>query len=449
MQCRSSMAGLRVAVVGAGWAGLAAAVRGVEQGHQVTLFEAAHHWGGRARSLVAPLAGLDNGQHILIGAYSSCLNLMERVGVAPTQVLRAVPLALRFPDGGGLAVPGWAARWPAPLNILIAILSAGGWNWADRWGLLRAASTWQLQGFSCPEPLTVAELCRTLPARVVRELIEPLCLSALNTPLHQASAAVFLRVLQDALLGSGWGRWRASDLLLPTAPLGDLLPQNAAVWLAHRGAVLRPGHRVLNLSPCGPTNPNRWQLDGEVFDRVILACTASEAARLCTVASGTSSAPAELQRWAQVAQGLNYEAIATVYAQTPHPLVEHDGQPTPLLALRDSPKAPAQFVFDRGQMGGPSGLMAFVVSANTHGVRDLEPLVLAQAKQALGWQTVQVVKTVVEKRATFACTPQLNRPDPHVAPGLYAAGDYVRGPYPATLEGAVRSGEQAANSLTG
>jgi hydroxysqualene dehydroxylase len=452
MDAPTSPASLRVAVVGAGWAGLAAAVRCVERGHRVTLMEASHHWGGRARSLDAPLETLDNGQHILIGAYSSCLNLMERVGVAPQSVLQAVPLALRFPDGGGLAVPPWAVGWPTPFNILASILTARGWSWTDRLGLLRTTGQWQRQSFRCPEARTVADLCLPLPKRVVRELIEPLCLSALNTPLHRASASVFLRVLQDALLGTGWGPWRASDLLLPSAPLGELLPRAAVQWLERHGATLRLGHRVLDLqsAPASPGS-NGWLLDGEPFDRVILACTSTEAARLCTTARATAAPePAlgtELERWARQSQGLAFEAIATVYTQSAHRLVQPNGQPTPLLALRDTPTAPAQFVFDRGQVGGPSGLVAFVVSANKHSLRDLEPLVLAQAEQALGWTHLRIVKTVVEKRATFACTPQLARPAAGIAPGLFGAGDYVAGPYPATLEGAVRSGEHAANNL--
>jgi hypothetical protein len=112
-----------------------------------------------------------------------------------------------------------------------------------------------------------------------------------------------------------------------------------------------------------------------------------------------------------------------------------------MLALRGGP---AQFVFDRGQLGGSPGLMAFVVSANQHSLRELEHLVIAQAEQALGWKHLPIVKTVIEKRATFACTPDLARPPCQIAPGLLAAGDYVAGPYPATLEGAVRSGENAA-----
>jgi hypothetical protein len=112
-----------------------------------------------------------------------------------------------------------------------------------------------------------------------------------------------------------------------------------------------------------------------------------------------------------------------------------------------TPAAPAQFVFDRGQLGGPAGLLAFVVSASNDDRDTLQTQVLAQAYAQLGLQ-LQPVQTVVEKRATFACTPALSRPAMHIAPHLLACGDYTEGPYPATLEGAVRSGWSAGSALT-
>ncbi len=115
-----------------------------------------------------------------------------------------------------------------------------------------------------------------------------------------------------------------------------------------------------------------------------------------------------------------------------------------MLALRSDAGAPAQFVFDRGQLGGTQGLLAFVVSASTGERETLQHQVLAQARDQLGLAGLQAVQTVVEKRATFACTPGLVRPPALVAPGLSACGDYVEGPYPATIEGAVRSGLAAA-----
>jgi hypothetical protein len=117
-----------------------------------------------------------------------------------------------------------------------------------------------------------------------------------------------------------------------------------------------------------------------------------------------------------------------------------------MLALRSTEDQPAQFVFDRAQLGGASGLLAFVVSAARGERATVEAKVLAQAQNQLG-MSLQALKTVVEKRATFACTPGLPRPPAELLRGLLACGDYIAGPYPATLEGAVRSGINAARAL--
>jgi predicted NAD/FAD-dependent oxidoreductase len=103
-------------------------------------------------------------------------------------------------------------------------------------------------------------------------------------------------------------------------------------------------------------------------------------------------------------------------------------------------------VFDRAQLGGPAGLLAFVISTSEGDRAEIEQQVIAQAQAQLGL-ALQPLKTVVEKRATFACTPGMQRPGMVIAPGLLACGDYIDGPYPATLEGAVRSGIAAAHAL--
>jgi len=124
--------------------------------------------------------------------------------------------------------------------------------------------------------------------------------------------------------------------------------------------------------------------------------------------------------------------------------------PEPMLALSSDPQFPAQFVFDRGQLGGPPGLLAFVISGAQpwvdRGLDATTDATLAQARAQLGLELL-TVHAQAEKRATFRCTPGLTRPPAQIAPGLYAAGDHVEGPYPATLEGAVRSGLYAAGQL--
>ncbi|QGW82884.1 hydroxysqualene dehydroxylase HpnE [Variovorax paradoxus] len=416
---------MRTAVIGAGWAGLACAVEATRLGHAVTLFEAAHMAGGRARR-VDNMHGmaLDNGQHILIGAYTATLKLMRDVGVDAGSALLRMPLSLRFADGGGLKLP----RLPAPLDLLAGIFSARGWTWRDKSALLRTAVQWRLGGFRCATGTTVAALCTGLTPRVMQELIEPLCVSALNTPVDQSSGEVFLRVLRDALFSGSGG----ADLLIPRVDLGALFPDAALAWLVQHGAALRIGTRVRAIS----RQSEQWRADDECFDQVVLACAPWDAARLVR-ASGLSA-----ERWCESTEALSFEAIATVYVRGATPLAE------PMLALRSHPAtAPAQFVFDRTQLGGPEGVLAMVVSATETPREALEHQVMAQAATQLGQAPLQLVQTVVEKRATFACTPALVRPPAKIAPGLQACGDYTEGPYPATLEGAVLSGLAAANAL--
>lgn len=428
---------MKVAIVGGGWAGMAAAVSACEAGHAVTVFEASRTLGGRARALQAALPDgtpitLDNGQHILIGAYTQALRLMRLVGLDTDAALLRRPLALPFPDGTGLQTPAFAASWPAPLDAMAAIATARGWTWGERWSLVRASLGWQLAGFSCDSHLSVAQLCRTLAPHVQQELIEPLCVSALNTPAAQASAQVFLRVLKDALFGIRGG----SHLLLPRTDLSTMFPNAAASWITQRGGQVHVGLRVRQARWQGP----HWLLDGQAFDRVIWATSASNAALALVEYERTAPdlIATSLQTWVATASAMRFEAIATVYAWAPAARLPH-----PMLALRATTQAPAQFVFDRGQLGGPSGLLAFVVSASAGSREEVQAAVLAQAAQQLAplaLPRLQPVQTVIEKQATFACTPGLLRPAQVIAPGLLAAGDYVEGPYPATLEGAVRSG---------
>jgi hypothetical protein len=401
---------------------------------------------------------LDNGQHILIGAYSESLGLMRHVGLAPEQNLVALPLALPYPDGGGLQTPAWAAPLPAPLDALAAIATARGWSWGERLALVRASLAWRRSGFACPPALSVGALCVALPQRVMDELIEPLCVSALNLPADQASAEVFLRVMRDALFGPKTGGWSASSLLLPRVDLSALFPQTAAHWLttSHpRSSRVHLGARVDALRPA----QGGWHLqsrhNGETtqqhFDAVIWATAATPAAQAMQQAGRHAQAShvdasARLMAWANDAAALDFAAITTVYAWAAGARL-----PAPMMALRSTAQAPAQFVFDRGQLNpadaSAQGVLAFVISAS-QGERDaLEAAVLHQAREQLGLATLQPIQTVVDKRATFACTPGLHRPAQAISPGLWAAGDYVAGPYPATLEGAVRSGLAAVTQL--
>jgi len=423
----------RVAVIGAGWAGLAAAVRLVQGGAKVTVFELARRPGGRARQADGAGRGFDNGQHILIGAYTATLALMRTVGADPDALLLRQPLALVDPAGRGLRLPPGT---PLPA-FARAVLAAHHWPWPDRLALLAAAGGWLARGFRCPPAWTVQDLCGHLPPALLADLVDPLCVAALNTPMDSASAQVLLRVLHDALFSGRGG----ADLLLPRAPLSALLPEPAWQWLATQGADLRGGHRVTSINPW---SDGRWQVDDDAFDAVVLACPAGEAARLTA-----GPAPA----WSAVAGALQHEPIVTAWLRD-----DRLQAPAPMVALPPAPAGPAQFAFDLGRLHhdpASRGIWAFVASGAApwlgDGLAACGRAMLAQARRAFpgaftGDDASVLLHLAAERRATFACTPGLQRPAPVIAPGLLAAGDHVQGPYPATLEGAVRSGQDVADA---
>ena len=427
----------RIAIIGGGWAGMAAGVALQTHGHEVHLWEASRTWGGRARALA--LQGpqgqtwlFDNGQHILIGAYEACLNIMQAVGVDITTALLRLPLDLRYADGTGLQLP----NLPPPWDAAFGIAHARGWSWSEKLALLRLAHSWKRRKFQCAARATVADICGALPARLIQDFIEPLCISALNLPAQQASGRIFLRVLQDGLFSGKGG----SNLLIPRTDLSSLFPASAAHWLQARGAKLHLGLRAPQLSY--QTDQQRWMVGDDSFDAVIVATSSAEAARLAQAIADPAA-----HQWAETAKTLPHTAIATVYAYSPAYARQHQQLAAPMVALRSGPNAPAQFAFDKSQSNGASGCIALVVSASQGDKESLQSQAIAQARAQLGIHDLQALQTVIDKRATFACTPHVTRPRPQIAHGLWACGDYVDGPYPATLEGAVRSGLQVAAAL--
>lgn len=411
---------MKLLVIGGGWAGLAAAVRAVQHGAEVTLWEMAAQAGGRARSWQADGLWLDSGQHILIGAYRDTLELMREVGADPEALLQRLPLTLVDAQGQGL-------RWGrgGPLRAALgAVQGHTGWGWHERLGLAAWGAKLALRGLRCPEDWSVARLCQGLPASVREELVEPLCVAALNTRMVEASAQVFLRVLRDALFGGSGG----SDLLLPRAPLQALLPDPALDWLRARGVNVQLGRRAQQLRAMEPG----WACDDWQGDAIVLATSAQEAQRLA------AHAAPDWARWP-----LRHEAIATVELLLPG----GPRLPAPMVALRG---APAQFVFDIHGDGRYVAVASAVATELGDGLQRLAERMEGQVKTQLpSLHEARRVNQHADRRATFACVAGLARPPQALRPGLAAAGDYVHGPYPATLEGAIRSGLAAVAHLLG
>jgi hydroxysqualene dehydroxylase len=389
---------------------MAAAVTLAGQGIPVTVFESGTVPGGRARRITSQGNDLDNGQHILIGAYTELFRLMREVGVAPDALLR-LPLEVRYAEGFRLR----SRRLPAPLGLLAGLMLAKGIPLAERIGAVRFMRALKKNAFRLAVDITVKELLQEhrQDGRIGRFLWGPLCVSALNTPIEQASAKVFLAVLRDTLAGGE----AASDLLLPRVNLSRLFPEPAAAFVHRHGGELRLRSPVADLAT----------LEG--FDAVIVAVGPHQLKNLLPDLSFDYA----------------YQPIYTCYLQ----YEESVKLPFPMLGLAGGL---VQWAFDRGALLGERGRLACVISAQgEHQEMALEELCerchreLAHAIPGLGrpvWS-----RAVAEKRATIACTPNVRRPSTETAdPRVFLAGDYTDPDYPPTLEAAVRSGVRAARS---
>ena len=399
--------GRGVAVVGAGYAGMAAAVSLSARRVPVTVFESGPVPGGRARRVVSQGNELDNGQHILIGAYSELYAMMRAVGVADSALLR-VPLEIRYASGFALR-----RMWlPEPLGLAAGLLMARGIPFGERLGAAKFIARMRSAGFRIASDLSVAQLLEQEKQgeRVAHFLWRPLCISALNTPPELASAKVFLAVLRDTLGGPA----EASDLLLPRVDLSKLFPEPAAEFVRAHGGDVRLQSPVKDLAALRQS-----------FDRVIVAV-----------------GPHQLKTLLPEAPEYTYQPIYTCYLQ----YREQVRLPFPMIGLADGL---VQWVFDRGRLLGEKGRMACVISAQgDHQQLSLDELAERCEREihSLVNEKPAWARVIAEKRATITCSPGA-KPLPRMENILFA-GDYTDPEYPPTLEAAVRSGVRAAQSIS-
>jgi squalene-associated FAD-dependent desaturase len=416
----------QVAVIGGGWAGCAAALTLAEAGVPVTLFEASRTLGGRARAVELENLTLDNGQHILLGAYEQTLQLIRRLNpTAERDGIWRLPLTLDQPPDFRLACP----RLPAPLHLLVGLLRAQGLNWREKLAAARWAHT-VLHDTPTADPLTVSQLTRSQPEKLRRLLWHPLCVSALNTPPETASARVFRAVIRAAF----GGRMHHSDLVLPRRDLTALFPAPAAARLRELGSEVLLSSRVTSLDVTRNSVMLETRAGKACYSHVILAVAPQHLASLAATIP-------ELESTVREVAAYGYQPIATGYVQ--YEPAFRLGKP--LLALA---QGPAQFVFDRGQSHGQSGLLAYVASAATGLSADWLDRAENQLQRIVEPGLSRWRKSIIEKQATFACVPDMARPAVRTAhPRLFLAGDYTAGRFPATLESATQSGVQSAGAL--
>jgi hydroxysqualene dehydroxylase len=438
-----------IAVIGGGWAGCAAAVTLAAAGHCVELHEAARDVGGRARRVVRDGLPLDNGEHLMLGAYTATLDLAAQLHAGDGEPwirtgLAIGPLGKDQPNAIALR----ARKLPAPFGLLLGVIAARGLTASERVATLRWFARVQRSGFQCSPQATVAQWMNALPPRVRNDLWGPLCLAALNTPIERASAQVFANVLRETF-GSGA---RATDVVAPRGGLAAAIPDRTREWLLARGHRVQTSSRVRIVDTA---NGVRF-VDPHGTFHVEAAIVAVGPHQLASAFDASLAGDSRIAAALHDVERFGWEPITTVYLGYAAPVV----LPTGLVRLDD---APGQWVFDRADIlaravtsdGAASlrALLSVVVSAHgPHDVLDHAALVAATDAQLrrlrgslppLRWSQV-----IEEKRATYACVPALSHPAcGHLTGRVYLAGDYTYGAFPATLEAAVRSGRLAAQAL--
>jgi len=380
---------------------MAAAVALAERGVAATVFESGPVPGGRARRVVSQGNELDNGQHIFVGAYTQLFALMRTVGV-PDQALLRMPLEIRYANG--FAVRGGLA----------GLLLARGVPISEKIHTLSFVASLRRSNFRVEPDITVKDLLdrHGQHGKMRHYLWAPLCVSALNTPLDQASANAFLAALRDTIGSAG----DASDLVLPRVDLSRLFPEPAAEFVRARGGEVRCGTPVRELV----------SLKSE-FEKIIVAVGPHQLKTLLP----------------EMPDGFTYQPIYTCYLQYP----DDTRLEFPMLGMAEGL---VQWVFDRGALLGEKGRLACVISAQgDHQQMTQEELAeichRELARQRLVHGKPLWTRVIAEKRATITCAPGLKRPAVRTAiPGVFLAGDYTDPEYPPTLEAAVRSGVRAA-----
>jgi squalene-associated FAD-dependent desaturase len=410
-------------VVGGGLAGLAAALELVDAGHEVTLLEARPTLGGAVQTLPErdgdPDPPPDNGQHIALGCCTEYLGFLERIGQAES--VRREPLSLPV-----IAEDGSVARIaPGPL----ALLRYRHVSLVERLAIGRVA---RRLGRLVPDEHdgeTFAALLRGLgqSQAAIDRFWDVFLRPALNLRSEEVSAAPALFTVQTALLGER----SASDLVLPVAPLGAMHGEAAGRALAERGGTVRTGARVTALDARAAVLADGGRVEG---DLVVVALPPEEGAALLD----------------EPAPELEDSPIVSVHLLFDRPVLRFE-----LAALLGSP---AHWVFDRGRLTGRTPGRDQYLTVVASGVPDLlevrgrglVDLMAGELTRRLGPAELLWSRVSREPAATFAARPGTHARRRGVdtgRPGVARAGAWTDTGWPATMEGAVRSGRDTARHL--
>lgn len=439
-------------VIGAGFAGLSAAVRLAGRGARVLVLEERRRLGGRASAFTDPATGgrVDNGQHALFGCYHQTFAFLEAIGTRDRVRLEEA-LDIEVVDATGARSRLCAADLPPPLHLVAGLIRWRALGLADRAAALRIGLVLRRLASAArsgaPLPAALARqtvddwlLAHGQTARLRELLWEPLAVAALNQAPSMAAAAPFVRVVAQ-LFG---GRRQDAAIGLPVVPLDELYAGPARVWLEQRGSEVRTGVPA-RLVPDGEGRTvvacRHERLDAPIviaavpwFALPALAADVPALAPQCDAAARTAASPI-------VTVNLWYDRQVTG---------------TGFVGL---PGRTFQWVFDAARLVGGGASHLSLVSSGAAGIVEWsnERLVaharaeLAAALPPVSAAALVRATAVREHRATFSLAPG-QPPRPGTAtevPGLFLAGDWTDTGLPATIEGAVVSGHRAADLACG
>jgi hydroxysqualene dehydroxylase len=428
-----------VAIIGAGWAGLTAALVLARAKQPVVLLEAAAVPGGRARTVEIDGARLDNGQHILVGSCRHALAQMRAVGVNPILALHPVPFRLlmrRRVPGAAPETFLLAPRSTRRRDLGAALYEADRDTWMPR-RLLALLGAWRMLYRPLARDLPVAEWLRAnwQSPELTERFWDPLCLAIMNTPPSDASARIFQNVLRQSLLaGDG-----AARLLIPRRPLGELFPEPALHQLRTLGADVRMSTRVCGIEP---TDENSFRLTlhggATLAARQVILATPPRATNRLLPPS------ASLEPLRETLAKLGERSICTVYLRYAQP-------PPELPPLTGLLGQHGQWLLPRSLAGERHWVAVVISAAERYPAPDANARwrqvgrELAETFPVLG--EPEHGHVICEKMATMDARSGLGGLQPETRtklPGLYLAGDYCARGLPSTLEAAVQSGQKAA-----
>lgn len=441
----------RIAIIGGGLAGLAAAVWLCEAEHDVVVIETRKKLGGRATSFVDPRSGevLDNCQHVLMGCCTALMDFYDRLGVLDAIEWHRTLYWAREHGEVDTMTAGWL---PAPLHFAGSFRRMRLFDRAEKRAIARAMWRMIRMGAKGRVSWTHRTFTEFLdecaqPPRVVRCFWNAVIVSACNMPADRVNAAHAIQVFQDGFLANKW----SYTMGLATVPLWELYDPAAAL-IEQNGGQLRLGVSVRDIAYDGTRVTGVVTDEGMVEAAAVIAAVPPD--RLAKLVSGTMrNTDVRLTKLDEIA----FSPILGVHLRFDQPVMD-----LPHLVLPDHG---VQWLFNKGIDEHGSQHLHAVISAADEWLGLTEDEIASRVMDDLhralpkskGIEP-QAVRAVKEKRATFAAVPGVDDLRPSSAPGtiglggggisnLFLAGDWCDNGWPATMEGAVRSGYAAAAAV--